>query len=103
MLCVLECGHIRPQTVQSRSALWCPWCHESRMVTGHSDGWSVRCRTCTFARRFGMAKLSAERAADRHHRTHPDHVVSVLLGHREKSTRTNYRQLALPFTEDAPF
>lgn len=42
------------------------------------DEWHVRCKSCTYARRFGQARITALTAADKHSRRYPLHAVQVL-------------------------
>lgn len=74
----------------------------SLLVTEIDCEMRVRCRDCTYGRRHGQARLSAQYDADRHHRARPTHRVDVLLGEYVMESREP-ENMSLQFDDDAPF
>lgn len=74
------CGHsVRFSTAPPKEGelLTCRTCGMTRRVAAVDNGIRVRCNECRFSRSFGNARITAEVAAAKHHRSHPSHTVEI--------------------------
>lgn len=103
---LLACGHSNEYVESAPPSIgdlvYCFRHAAYQIVTELYAGWAVKCRGCPYGRRHGGAKLTAQRAADAHHRAQPTHRVDVLRGAVVVESR-NGSQDELPFgLDDAP-
>jgi hypothetical protein len=102
----LECDHLiafqRAYLPPLGERLWCIRCRNYRPATQHAGMYRSLClvRGCKYSRWHGAARLTAQRAADKHCAENAEHVAVVTLGTERISVhgenREQYRaQLAL--------
>lgn len=99
----LECGHLLATGETKREMLYCVMCNEIKHIVGQTLGYSAQCLDCSFRRLYGLARLTAYRAADAHLTRYPFHTLAVRKGRLiENVVRRSEKILELPL-DKPPF
>lgn len=81
--------------------LWCPKCRAVRAVESAPAEYVIRCKTCTYTRKFGTSQINCEIAAAKHRLSKPGHVVKMFNGHDLVRTFEDRYQNVIPMMPDS--